>query len=110
MLVSYSQKELVNILVTLERIWGKSINVIKIDIKNAPFSLMDIKVQIYKKYNILLTYDRSLLGIYIMQNEKPIYIGKFTDEEIIGDFDSCEEAILLHNFRILDDVLKALDH
>jgi hypothetical protein len=30
-------------------------------------------------------------------------------EEIIGNFDSCKEAILLHNFHILDDILKVLD-
>ena len=30
-------------------------------------------------------------------------------EEIIGNFDSCKEVILLHNFHILDDILKVLD-
>ena len=108
MLIVYDKRNLINILTALEKTWEDDWAIIKIDIKNAPFPLMDIEVQIYERYRVLLAYDRSLLGIFIIQGGEPIYIEKFTDEEIIGDFDSCEEAILLHNFHILDDVLKAL--
>ena len=110
MLVSYGKQNLINILIALEKTWGFDVNILKIDIKNAPFGLMDIEVQIYKKYRILLAYDRSLLGIFIMRNGEPVHISKFTKQELITGFEVCKkEENLLHNFHILDDVLKALD-
>ena len=98
-----------NILSVSERVWGKRFSVIKVDIKNAPFALMDMELRIYGKYHVLLAYDRSLLAIFIIQGGEPVYIKNFTNKEILGGFSACKEENLLHNFHILDDVLNALE-
>ena len=90
MLLVYEKRYLIKILTVLEKIWGDDWAIIKIDIKNAPFALMDIEVQIYKKYRILLAYDRSLLGIFIMRNGEPVHISKFTKQELITGFEVCK--------------------
>jgi len=92
---------LANILMALYQVWGSSAFVEKIDIHNAPFSMMTIDVRIYARDPkwLRLEYDRSHLVIYVKCEEGYVYLGKLTPLPKIRGFDSCKMENLLTEFK-----------
>lgn len=89
-------------------VWGDMCEFGDIDVSGAPFCMFDLPMRLYNHFDILLEYDRSILGINLKKDNDYVNIRKFTDKEIIGSFASCKPESLLHNFKILDDVLSSL--
>jgi hypothetical protein len=90
-----------------KQIWDDECQFGNVDVKDAPFGMFEMQLMIYN-FDILLTYDRSILGINIKASGEYISIRKLTDKEIIGGFDSCRPENLLYNFRILDEMLRSM--
>jgi hypothetical protein len=97
-------KELIN------QFWQGNAQINNEEIINAPFDMFKINVTIYKKFKILLEYDRSIIAIKIKENEKFINLRTLTKKETIKGFKSSEKNNMLHNFKILDDTLKSMDN
>lgn len=67
-----------------------------------------LQVKLYNKHNVLMEYERSTLGISLQEGNGNQYIilSKLTDDKVFRGLQSYKEDNLLHNFKILDDVLK----
>lgn len=92
---------------TAKQIWGDEYKFGHIDVINSPFGIFEMYLIIYN-FDILFTYDRSILGISIKVAGDYKNIRAFTKKEIKGGFDSCKPENLIYNFRILDEILRSM--
>lgn len=90
------------------QIWGDMCQFGNVKILEAPFCTFELHMLIYNQFNIVLTYDRSILGININESGEYKNIRKFTNKEIKRGFESCEPENLSHNFKVLDEILKSM--
>jgi len=88
--------------------WGDMCQFGNVEELEAPFCMFEMQMQIYNKFDILLTYDRSILGINIKESGEYKNIREFTTQEIKRGFESCKPKNLLHNFKVLDKVLQSM--
>ena len=93
---------------TAKQIWGNMCHFGDIKVLEAPFCMFEMQMRIYDKFDILLTYDRSILGINIKVLGEFKNIRKFTSDEIKRGFESCVPENILYNFKVLDNILKAM--
>lgn len=91
-----------------QTIWGDDCKIETIQENNSPFCMFEILMNIYGCFDVLLTYDRSILGIHVKSNGEYLNIRRFTDKKMKGGFESCKLENLLYNFRILDEVLHTI--
>jgi len=108
MLDKEAQSNLNHIKSAAQMIWNDACQFGEINVLNAPYSMFQLPACIYKKHDVLFSYDRSILGIYVKNQGEYVNIRRFTTDEIIGGFDSCKPDSLLHNFVILDNVLSSM--
>jgi len=92
----------------IQQFWRCNARIINEELLNAPFDMFKMNIIIYDKFEILIEYDRSIIGISIKIDNNFINLRKLTDKETIKGFESSEKDSILHNFKILDDVLKAM--
>lgn len=90
----------------MQQFWGSNARIINEEVLNAPFDMFKMNIIIYDKFEILIEYDRSIIGISIKIDNNFINLRKLTDKETIIGFESSGKDSILHNFKILDDVLK----
>ena len=108
MLNNEGKENIEAIRVAIEKIWGGKCQIVEIKVNNAPFCMFDMKIKINNRFEVLLSYDRSIMGIYIKKSGEYINIRKLTDQEIIGGFNSCSPLSLIHNFTILNEMLNSM--
>jgi len=88
------------------RIWGKDCKIGQIEIVNAPHSEFKLPISIYNKIKATITYDRSIIGIFIETKNGDIWIDDLTTQTVFDGFESSKPDNLLHNFQVLDEVAK----
>ena len=86
-------------------IWGEQFQIKELKDFNMPFCMFELYVNIYNKYDILLTYDRSIIGINIKIEGEYKNIRKLTNKEIKKGFDSNKYENIIYNFKILEDII-----
>ncbi|MPN39956.1 hypothetical protein SDC9_187490 [bioreactor metagenome] len=65
-------------------------------------------MKLYGVINILLAYDRSALDIGIPKNGQYVLMSEFTDKPFVRGMKSTQPENLLHNFKLLDEVVRKL--
>ncbi|MDR0951440.1 MAG: hypothetical protein LBM18_00745 [Oscillospiraceae bacterium] len=90
------------------QVWGEKCEFGDMKVIKSPYPEFEWPIVLHGKIDVVLTYDRSILGINIMTDNGYENIRKFTEKEYIRGFESCKPKNLLHNFRILDEVVKAM--
>jgi len=103
---------LANILMALYQVWDSAVLIEKIDIKNAPFSMMtiDVLVGIQEKNPLRLEYDRAHLAVYVKCEERYVYLGNLVQLPKINGFDSCDMKNLLMVLRAAEKVFSEQIH
>lgn len=109
MLSKHGTKNLTLLKELINQFWGTNVRIINEEVINAPFDMFKMNIIIYDKFEILIEYDRSIIGISIKIDNNFINLRKLTDKETIKGFESSEKDSILYNFKILDDVLKSIN-
>lgn len=65
-------------------------------------------MQLYNAANVVLEYDRGLLGSNLVISDKRIILRRLTDKTLYEGFESMKPEIMLYNFSVLDEVAKML--
>jgi len=92
----------------LHDIWGQNAVINDVNIIDRPFDMFEMYVTLNKQYNILLSYDRSIVDISIQRNGKYEWLTDFAGQDVIEGFSSSRPENLLHNFKVLDKVLQSM--
>ncbi len=93
----------------LKQFWGSNIQFLDTRVLEAPFDMFEIKVLLYKSVEVFLGYERSIIAISIKTKDGFVNLRKLTTEETIKGFKSSEKDSILHNFKVLDKTLKAMN-
>lgn len=91
----------------IRQLWGRNVQIKKIN--DDPYdNTFTLNFTLYRNKHILAEYKRSSLGLYVFIDGKYTGLSKLTNESIFKrPFCYCQEH-MLHNFKILDKVLKAM--
>ena len=92
----------------LQKKWAKKALITDIKVMNRPFDMFEMYVTINNRYNIKISYDRSIVDISVQINGEYIWLTDLTDQDVVEGFESCQPENLLYNFKILDGVLQAM--
>jgi len=91
--------------ITAIQVWGNKVEFGEIKVLNSPYPEFEWVMRIYG-VDILLKYDRSALDIGVPQNDQYVLMSEFTNESFVRGMKSTEVNNLLHNFQVLDRLLK----
>ncbi|MBF2477009.1 hypothetical protein IA829_13875 [Listeria seeligeri] len=93
----------------IEEFWKDNVSSPIVEIpENTPFGIFRIECVLYDKYNIRMSYERSTLGISILNSNTGEYeiLSKVAKEPIFRGLSSYKYENLLYNFQVLDNTLK----
>ena len=108
MLNNDAKKNIDLITSTAKYLWNENVSFGKLKVLNTPYPAFEWMMNLYKKIDILLIYDRSTLDIGILKNGKYVLVSRFTDKPFIRGIKSTQPENLLNNFRLLDYVVTSL--
>jgi hypothetical protein len=108
MLDNEGKENIESIKAAAAQIWADLCQFGNVDLIEAPYCMFEVHLLVYQKFDILLTYDRSILGINIKELGEYKNIRRYTSKEIKRGFESCQPENLLYNFRILNEILKSM--
>ena len=109
MLENRIQNEADKLISFIKRFWDDKVSNIKItDIADKPFDIFTLAMKLYKKFDIMMEYERSTLAISVKIDDEFVYLDELTDEPIFIGFESYYPENLLFNFKLLDKVLKSM--
>ena len=91
-----------------EQIWGNNCEFGELKVLNSPYPEFELPMRLYNKVNVLLTYDRSILGIAVKTRNGNVWVDDLTSQTIHDGFESCKPENLLHNFQVLDEVVREM--
>ena len=91
---------------TAEKIWGANVSFGEMNIMPYPHTEFEWSMNLYGTVDIMLYYDRSILGVAILKNGEAFSVSSFTDKSYVGGFESTEPEHLLENFMLLDEIVK----
>ena len=91
-----------------KKIWGDTCRFGKVEVLDAPFCMFNLPALMYEKYDIVMKYDRSILDIAVKIENNDTWLANLTTDHVIEGFESCDLENLLHNFKILDKVLRMM--
>lgn len=89
-----------------QQVWGKNVRFSDIQGKDSPYSEFEWHILLYNRFDIKMEYDRSMLEITVNTAQGYILLDKLTNEKIFLWFESCKPQNLLHNFQVLDRVVR----
>ena len=90
-------------------VWGDGVQIEHKEILSAPFDLFELRAIIHDKYEVLISYDRSIVGVNIKIDGTYINLRNLTKRDLIKGFDSSTKEGMLYNFRVLEETLKLLE-
>lgn len=88
--------------------WNSNVQILNVEIIDAPFDMFNIRMVLYKRFEVLLTYDRSIVGLNVKRGDEFINIRKLTTEETVKGFKSSERESVMQNLKVLDKVIRAM--
>ena len=100
------QKNIEMIRITAIQVWGNKVEFGEIKVLNSPYPEFEWSMWLYNQFNIKLSYDRSTLSIGIPTEEGYVVLSRLTEESVFWGFDGMKSENLLHNFQVLDRLLK----
>lgn len=93
---------------SLNTVWGQNARITDIRVIDRPFDMFEINLTINNRHKVLISYDRSIVDISIHKNDEYEWLTDLTDIEVVEGFDSCKPENLVHNFEVLDKVLRSI--
>ena len=109
MLNKYDQKNIAAIKSMAQKVFGQNCTLGEIQLLDRPFTEFEWTMKLYDRFEVLITYDRSIIGINVKVNGDFINLRKLTSKEIKKGFDSSKQENIFYNFKLLDEVLKDME-
>ena len=91
---------------TAHVVFGKNYVLGEIKISDRPFTEFEWPMRIYDQFDVMLNYDRSILGINLNVDGQFLGLSRLTSKPVFRGFDAVKSENLLHNFKVLDEELK----
>ena len=101
---AYRDKEVIK--TTAQNTWGENCVFGEFKELNSPYPEFVWILQLYGRFDVKLNYDRSTLHIEFPTSEGYEPLLGATDEHIFKGFDGMKPENLLHNFQVLDRIVK----
>ena len=106
MLIEEDRENIELIRTTAQKVWDEDCVFGEFKEPNSPYPEFEWHMVLYGRFEVLLTYDKSIIGLNIWIEERFVNLRKLTSEELVRGFDSSKPENLLHNFQVLDRLLK----
>ncbi len=90
------------------QIWGSNCEAGQVKVLNSPYAEFEYPIRLYRRVDVTLTYDRSILGIAIKTQKGNMWVDDLTTQIIYDGFESSKPENVLHNFQVLDDVAREM--
>jgi len=91
---------------TAQALWGNNCVFGELKELESPYPEFEWSLLLYNKIDVGVYYDRSALDLGIKKNGKYELLSKFTDENVFRGMKAMNPENLLHNFQVLDRILK----
>jgi len=99
---------LANIMVALHEVWNGKAIVEKVEIAAGRSGVMqiDVGIELHVRPRIRLEYERSFLNIFILCEDRYVFLGHLMPLPQIECFQDCQMANLLSRFRLVKSFLE----
>lgn len=87
-------------------VWGENCVFGELEVLDRPFSEFCWPMRLYNAFDVLLEYERSSVGFKVNTQQGFIGWHLLTNEQVIRGLKSCKPENMLHNFQVLDRVLR----
>jgi len=91
---------------TANQVWGNKCQFGEIREINSPYPEFDLPMRLYNVCDITIEYERSTVGIMVKTEQGYIGLSRLTEQQVFKGLKSCVPENLLHNFKILDGLIK----
>lgn len=91
---------------TANQIWGANCKFGELKEVNSPYPEFELPLRLYNAFDVTLEYERSTVGIMVKAGEDYIGLSRMTAEQVFKGLKSCIPENLLHNFQVLDRLLR----
>ena len=106
MLNGEAHRNIETIKAAADEVWGRDIEFGEIGVIASPYPEFELPARLYGTFNLRLEYDRSTLGIMLETAQGYVGLSRLTGEQVFRGLKSCKPENLLHNFRVLDRVVR----
>lgn len=106
MLNKYDYQNIGIIKSTAEKVFGGNCVFGEIQLLDRPFTEFNLPMKLYNTFDITLEYERSTVGIMVKTSQGYIGLSRLTDQQVFKGLKSCIPENLLHNFKVLDELIK----
>ena len=92
---------------TAQKVWGEDCVFGEFKEPNSPYPEFEWYMELYGRFEVRLEYDRGLLGIDVPTKDGDVLVDIATEEPFgfLG-YEGIKPENLLHNFQVLDRLLK----
>ncbi len=106
LLNKYDKENIANIEAAAQKIFGNNYKFGELELLDRPFTEFNLPMRLYNNFDVMLEYERSTIGIMVKTKDGYVGLSRMTDEQVFKGLKSCKPENLLHNFRILDQLLR----
>ena len=94
-----------------KNIWGYlDWKITDIEIIDAPFGAFNMTIRIRDRFDVMMEYEKSIWSILVKTNGEYTKLSQLTDQRIILFFERNKRSSLIHNFKILNQVLHSMEN
>jgi len=90
----------------IQHYWENNVEIISEKRVDIPVDAFELLLCLYEKHKVLLEYETSTFALKLWRNENFVYLDKLTDKIVVYGFESMLSENIIHNFEVLDEVLK----
>lgn len=103
--------EIDKLIKVVQEFWGGNVSKIKFEvIEDSPYDEFTLSMLLYNRYQIMMEYERSTLGISVKTKDRFVILSKFANKPIYRGLKSYVFENLLHNFKVLDETLRSIEY
>jgi len=107
MLLSKFGKSNYNLIIReIQSFWAGNVEVQSEKRIENPRDAFELQLRLYDKYEVLLEYEMSTFALKLWTGQEFEYLDNMTDDKMVYGFDSMKPENILHNFKVLNDVIK----
>ena len=88
------------------QVWENNVEFGEIKVLDSPYPEFEWPMRLYNSVDVRLEYERSTVGIMVKTREGYIGLSRMTDDQVFKGLKSCKPENLLHNFQVLDGLLR----
>ena len=94
-----------------KNIWGYlDWKITDIEIIDAPFGAFNMTIRIRDRFDVMMEYEKSIWAIAVKVNGQYIWLSDLTNKHVIELDDTNKRSSLIHNFKILNQVLHSMEN